>query len=54
MTAHDMQKPKVRAAAPSDLDAITAIYADAVTNGAASYELEPPTKSRDGGEISTR
>lgn len=45
MTSHDTQKPNVRAAAPSDLDAITAIYADAVTNGAASYELEPPTKS---------
>ncbi len=45
MTAHDLQEPGVRAAAPSDLDAITAIYADAVTNGAASYELEPPTKA---------
>jgi len=45
MTPHDLQKLGVRAAAPSDLDAITAIYADAVTKGAASYELEPPTKS---------
>jgi phosphinothricin acetyltransferase len=26
----------------ADLDRITAIYADAVVNGAASYELEPP------------
>ncbi len=26
----------------SDITAITAIYADAVTNGTASYELEPP------------
>jgi L-amino acid N-acyltransferase YncA len=30
---------------PADLDAITEIYADAVTNGTASYELEPPTKA---------
>jgi L-amino acid N-acyltransferase YncA len=43
MTSQDTQKPDVRAALPSDLDAITAIYADAVTHGAASYELEPPT-----------
>lgn len=45
MIPHDIKKPGVRAAVPSDLDAITAIYADAVINGAASYELEPPTKS---------
>ena len=32
----------IRDAAPSDLDRITGIYADAVTNGTASYELEPP------------
>lgn len=45
-----MQKPEVRAAQRSDLDAITAIYADAVANGTSSYELEPPTKS----EMTTR
>ncbi len=33
----------LRSATPDDLDAITAIYADAVTNGTASYELEPPS-----------
>lgn len=32
----------IRAASPADLDAITNIYADAVTQGTASYELEPP------------
>jgi L-amino acid N-acyltransferase YncA len=35
----------LRPATPADLDAITEIYADAVTNGTASYELEPPTKT---------
>ena len=32
----------LRDALPSDLPAITAIYADCVVNGTASYELEPP------------
>ena len=32
----------IRAAETSDLDAITAIYDDAVRNGTASYELDPP------------
>jgi len=40
-----MQEPDIRAAVPSDLDVITAIYADAVIHGTASYELVPPTKS---------
>ena len=35
----------IRPATPADLDAITEIYADAVTNGTASYELEPPTRA---------
>jgi phosphinothricin acetyltransferase len=35
----------LRAARVSDLDRITEIYADAVTNGTASYELEPPTRA---------
>lgn len=34
----------IRTARAVDLDAITAIYADAVINGTASYELEPPTR----------
>ena len=34
---------KIRPAAPEDIDSITAIYAHAVTNGTASYELDPPT-----------
>lgn len=35
----------LRPATPDDLDAITAIYADAVTHGTASYELEPPSRA---------
>jgi L-amino acid N-acyltransferase YncA len=35
----------IRPAVPADLDAITEIYADAVRNGTASYELDPPTKA---------
>jgi L-amino acid N-acyltransferase YncA len=31
-----------RAVEPADLDAVTAIYADAVLNGTASYEVAPP------------
>ncbi len=34
----------IRHALPDDLDRITDIYADAVLNGTASYELEPPTR----------
>jgi len=37
--------PTIRPATPADLDAITEIYADAVTNGTASYELQPPTRA---------
>lgn len=37
-----MSNSVVRPARGGDLAAITAIYADAVTNGTASYELEPP------------
>lgn len=32
----------LRNARPDDLDAITTIYAEAVLNGTATYELEPP------------
>lgn len=39
-----MSKTEIRAATPADLDAITEIYAHAVTFGTASYELEPPSR----------
>ncbi len=35
----------IRPAEPDDIARITAIYADAVRNGTASYELEPPTQA---------
>jgi phosphinothricin acetyltransferase len=35
----------MRPATSADIGRITAIYADAVINGAASYELEPPTQA---------
>jgi L-amino acid N-acyltransferase YncA len=38
----------IRAAAEADIDAVTAIYADAVTHGTASYELEPPSRAEMG------
>jgi L-amino acid N-acyltransferase YncA len=38
-----MSNIAIRPAIPADLDAITEIYADAVANGTASYELEPPS-----------
>jgi len=38
----------IRHALPDDLDRITGIYADAVLNGTASYELEPPTRAEMG------
>ncbi len=34
----------LRPAIPADLDAITAIYAHAVLNGVASYEIDPPAQ----------
>ncbi|TPM30190.1 GNAT family N-acetyltransferase [Mesorhizobium sp. B2-3-4] len=37
-----MSNIAIRAATEADLDTITEIYADAVTHGTASYELEPP------------
>ncbi len=36
---------QLRPATDADLDTITAIYADAVTHGTASYELEPPGRA---------
>ncbi|AWC21597.1 N-acyltransferase YncA [Aminobacter sp. MSH1] len=38
----------IRHALPDDLDRITQIYTDAVLNGTASYELEPPTRGEMG------
>jgi L-amino acid N-acyltransferase YncA len=35
----------IRPALPTDVPAITAIYADAVLHGTASWELEPPDKT---------
>ncbi|MBQ0709164.1 MULTISPECIES: GNAT family N-acetyltransferase [unclassified Ochrobactrum] len=35
--------PVIRDFSPTDIEAITAIYADAVLTGAGSYEIEPPT-----------
>ena len=40
-----MQKVIIRPAAPADIEAITRIYADAVLNGTASFELEPPDQA---------
>jgi L-amino acid N-acyltransferase YncA len=43
-----MTEPIIRAASPGDLPAITAIYADAVLNGTATFELEPPGETEMG------
>ncbi|AGB43463.1 N-acetyltransferase family protein [Mesorhizobium sp. ESP6-5] len=43
-----MSNIAIRPATPADLDAITEIYADAVANGTASYELEPPSRTEMG------
>lgn len=40
-----MSSISIRPAIDVDLDAITTIYTDAVKHGAASYELEPPTRT---------
>ena len=40
-----MQKIIIRPAAPADIAAITGIYADAVVNGTASFEIEPPDEA---------
>jgi L-amino acid N-acyltransferase YncA len=37
-----VDKPVIRAAAAADIPRITAIYADAVLTGTATFELEPP------------
>ena len=43
-----MSSITIRAAITTDLDRITEIYADAVTHGTASYELEPPNRAEMG------
>jgi L-amino acid N-acyltransferase YncA len=43
-TAEAAPSVVLRRAVLSDISAITAIYAEAVRNGTASYELEPPTQ----------
>ena len=43
-----MSTISIRAALAGDLDRITEIYADAVTHGTASYELEPPSRTEMG------
>jgi L-amino acid N-acyltransferase YncA len=40
-----MQKIIIRPATPEDIAAITRIYADAVLNGTASFEIEPPDEA---------
>lgn len=45
-----MSSLDIRPALPGDLAAITEIYADAVANGTASYELSPPSLA----EMTTR
>jgi len=40
-----MQKIIIRPATPADIAAITRIYAEAVVNGTASFEIEPPDQA---------
>src|SRR6201987_1923253 len=40
-----MHKVIIRPALPGDIGAITRIYADAVRNGTASFEVEPPDEA---------
>jgi phosphinothricin acetyltransferase len=40
-----LQKIIIRPAMPADIAAITGIYADAVVNGTASFEIEPPDQA---------
>ncbi|TIQ35676.1 MAG: N-acetyltransferase [Mesorhizobium sp.] len=46
-----MSNTAIRAATAADLDRITEIYADAVTHGTASYELEPPNRAEMGNRL---
>jgi L-amino acid N-acyltransferase YncA len=47
-----MTKPKIRPARPTDIPAITRIYAHAVEYGTASFELEPPDEAEMGRRMS--
>ncbi len=40
-----MQKVIIRPAVPSDIGAITRIYADAILHGSASFEIKPPDEA---------
>ena len=40
-----MSDVRIRTAAPGDIAAISRIYADAVRNGTATFEIEPPTEA---------
>ena len=40
-----MSDVRIRTAAPGDIAAIGRIYADAVRNGTATFEIEPPTEA---------
>lgn len=48
MTIAHQAAVELRPAEEGDLDAITRIYAEAVTNGTSSYELEPPDREEMG------
>jgi len=48
MTDGRMIKPKTRPAKPTDIPAITRIYAHAVERGTASFELDPPDEAEMG------
>ena len=45
MVGAQMDNIRIRGVVPGDIAAITRIYADAVANGTASFELEPPDEA---------
>jgi phosphinothricin acetyltransferase len=51
--AQIMSSISIRAALEGDLARITEIYADAVTHGTASYELDPPSRTEMGARFDT-
>jgi phosphinothricin acetyltransferase len=46
-----MDEVRIRSAAAGDIAAITAIYADAVRHGTATFELEPPDEAEMAGRL---
>lgn len=46
-----MSELMLRAAAPADVAAITAIYAEAVRHGTATFDLEPPSQAAMGARL---